>query len=137
VDLLAPFTSDTILEVRTGTMKPLPGLTVLSGIDKTLHSGPVRVTELGLDGDEHDPTFHGGLDKAIHGCTHSIPAFLTSSLTPITDCSAHYATWQSEFPSAAPLFVPGAFGENLVFAHLNEHNRAFASCPPPSHLRSP
>lgn len=68
VDLHAPFISDTILEVRTGRMKPLPGLTVQSGIDKTLRHGPVRVTELGLEGDEHDPTFHGGLDKAIHGC---------------------------------------------------------------------
>lgn len=68
VDLNAPFTSDTILEVRTGAMKPLRGLTVQSGIDKALRQGPVRVTELGLEGDEHDPTFHGGLDKAIHGC---------------------------------------------------------------------
>lgn len=68
VDLYAPFTSDIILEVRTGTMKPLRGLSVQSGIDKTLHEGPVRVTEFGLEGDEHDPTFHGGVDKAIHGC---------------------------------------------------------------------
>ena len=68
VDLDAPFTSDTILEVRTGKMKPLRGLAVQSGIEKTLRQGPVAVTELGLEGDEHDPTFHGGRDKAIHGC---------------------------------------------------------------------
>jgi hypothetical protein len=68
VDLYAPFTSDTILEVRTGKMKPLRGLTVQSGIEKTPRDGPVRVTETGLEGDEHDPTFHGGIDKAIHGC---------------------------------------------------------------------
>lgn len=68
VDLYAPFTSDTILEVRTGKMKPLRGLAVQSGIEKTLREGPVAVTELGLEGDEHDPTFHGGRDKAIHGC---------------------------------------------------------------------
>jgi MOSC domain-containing protein YiiM len=73
VDLYAPFTSDTILEVRTGKMKPLPGLTVQSGIDKTLRHGPVRVTEMGLVDDEHDPTFHGGIDKAIHGCKSTPP----------------------------------------------------------------
>jgi MOSC domain-containing protein YiiM len=69
VDLYAPFTSDTILQVRTGKMKPLVrGLAVQSGIDKTIRDGPVRVTKMGLEGDEHDPTFHGGLDKAVHGC---------------------------------------------------------------------
>ncbi|AEO55891.1 hypothetical protein MYCTH_2300183 [Thermothelomyces thermophilus ATCC 42464] len=105
VDLYAPFTSDTILEVRTGKMKPLPGLAVQSGIDKTPREGPVRVTELGLEGDEHDPTFHGGVDKAIHGY-----------------CSSHYATWRAEYPSAADAFRPGGFGENLVTRHLNERN---------------
>ncbi|KAL2131819.1 hypothetical protein VTI74DRAFT_4563 [Chaetomium olivicolor] len=105
VDLYATFTSDTILEVRTGKMKPLRGLAVESGIDKTIRHGPVRVTEMGLEGDEHDPTFHGGLDKAIHGY-----------------CSSHYPTWQSEYPSAAAHFQPGGFGENLVTAHLNERN---------------
>ncbi|KAK4122488.1 PK beta-barrel-protein domain-containing protein-like protein [Parathielavia appendiculata] len=105
VDLYAPFTSDTILEVRTGRMKPLRGLTVQSGIEKIPRDGPVRVTELGLEGDEHDPTFHGGLDKAIHGY-----------------CSSHYPTWRAEFPAAAETFQPGAFGENLVTAHLNERN---------------
>ncbi|KAK3902997.1 pyruvate kinase-like protein [Staphylotrichum tortipilum] len=105
VDLYAPFTSDTILEVRTGKMKPLRGLTVQSGIEKTLREGPVAVTELGLEDDEHDPTFHGGLDKAIHGY-----------------CSSHYPAWQAEYPSAAAAFQPGAFGENLVTRHLNERN---------------
>ncbi|GAB1313862.1 hypothetical protein MFIFM68171_04072 [Madurella fahalii] len=105
VDLHAHVTSDTILEVRTGRMKPMRGLTVESGIDKTVRDGPVRVTKTGLEEDEHDPTFHGGVDKAVHGY-----------------CSAHYLSWQADFPSAAPAFVPGAFGENFVFAHLNERN---------------
>ncbi|KAK3309146.1 pyruvate kinase-like protein [Chaetomium strumarium] len=105
VDLYRPFTSDTILEVRTGRMKPLSGLTVQSGIDKIIRDGPVRVTETGLEGDEHDPTFHGGVDKAIHGY-----------------CCSHYPAWRTEFPSAAASFRPGAFGENLVTAHLNERN---------------
>ncbi|KAK4131162.1 PK beta-barrel-protein domain-containing protein-like protein [Trichocladium antarcticum] len=104
-DLYAPFTSDTILEVRTGRMKPMRGLAVQSGIEKTPRHGPVRVTEMGLEGDEHDPVFHGGIDKAVHGY-----------------CSSHYPTWRAEFPAAAPYFQPGGFGENLVTAHLNERN---------------
>ncbi|GKT90914.1 LOW QUALITY PROTEIN: MOSC domain-containing protein [Colletotrichum tofieldiae] len=48
-------------------MKKMPGLEVESGIDKNLREGPIRVSSLGLEADEHDPTFHGGPDKAIHG----------------------------------------------------------------------
>lgn len=68
VDLFAPFTSDTILEVRSGKLKKYKGLNIESGIDKSLLNGPVHVGKLGIDGDEHDLTFHGGLDKAVHGC---------------------------------------------------------------------
>lgn len=68
VDLRAPFTRDTILEVRSGKMKKLKGLNVESGIDKSLHKGPVYIGKLGIVGDEHDYTFHGGPDKAVHGC---------------------------------------------------------------------
>lgn len=68
IDLDAPFTSDTILEVRSGKIKPLRGLNILSGIDKGLLNGPVKVDKMGIIGDEHDYTFHGGVDKAIHGC---------------------------------------------------------------------
>lgn len=68
VDLLAPFTSDTLLEVRQGKMKRMDGLTIESGIDKQICVGPVTVTSGGVVGDEHDYTFHGGRDKAIHGC---------------------------------------------------------------------
>lgn len=73
VDLDAPFTSDRILEVRSGRMQPLPGLTILSGIDKSACRSPVHVGPGGIVGDEHDYTFHGGPDKAVHGCkkTHS------------------------------------------------------------------
>ena len=73
VDLYAPFTSDTILEVRSGKIKPLRGLTILSGIDKSLLDGPVKVNKMGIIGDEHDYTFHGGEDKAIHGCNYFTP----------------------------------------------------------------
>ncbi|VBB75091.1 Putative phthalate 4, 5 dioxygenase oxygenase reductase subunit [Podospora comata] len=105
VDLRAPLTSDTILQVRTGRMAPLAPLSIKSGINKTLRSGPVQITKLGLEGDEQDPTFHGGVDKAVHGY-----------------CAAHYKSWQKEFPQAAERFVPGGFGENLVLSFMNERN---------------
>lgn len=57
-------------------MKKLKGLNIESGIDKTLHDGPVYVGKLGSDGDEHDYTFHGGPDKAVHGCKSATSAFL-------------------------------------------------------------
>jgi hypothetical protein len=68
IDLDAPFKEDIILEVRTSKMKTMPGLTIKSGIDKTIREGALHVTHLGIEGDEHDPTFHGGREKAIHGC---------------------------------------------------------------------
>lgn len=71
IDLSAAFTSDRLLEVRRGKMKPMPGLKVLSGIDKSVCDGPVPIAALGIEDDEHDYTFHGGRDKAIHGCKDS------------------------------------------------------------------
>ncbi|KAK0662525.1 putative phthalate 4, 5 dioxygenase oxygenase reductase subunit [Cercophora samala] len=105
VDLRAPLMSDTILQVRTGRMAPLAPLSIKSGINKTLRTGPVQITKLGLEGDEQDPTFHGGVDKAVHGY-----------------CAAHYKSWQQEFPQSADRFVPGGFGENLVLGFMNERN---------------
>ncbi|WQF88651.1 Putative 2Fe-2S ferredoxin-type iron-sulfur binding domain, yiiM-like, 3-alpha helix [Colletotrichum destructivum] len=105
IDLWSPFTSDILLEVRTGVMTKMPGLEVTSGIDKSLRKGPVHVASLGLELDEHDPTFHGGPDKAIHGY-----------------CSSHYPGWRKEYPTAADRFKPGAFGENFVTKHMNERN---------------
>ncbi|GJC79441.1 carnitine monooxygenase reductase subunit [Colletotrichum liriopes] len=86
-------------------MKKMPGLEVESGIDKNLREGPIRVSSLGLEADEHDPTFHGGPDKAIHGY-----------------CSSHYPGWKKEHPVVADRFKPGAFGENFVTKHMNERN---------------
>lgn len=67
-DLSAPFEQDIILEVRSSRMKTMPGLTIQSGIDKQIRTGRVPVSALGLEEDEHDPVFHGGIDKAVHGC---------------------------------------------------------------------
>ncbi|KAI1179170.1 PK beta-barrel-protein domain-containing protein-like protein [Nemania sp. FL0916] len=105
IDLFAPFEKDTILEIRTSRMKTMPGLTIQSGIDKQECSGKIPVTFLGLDADEHDLTFHGGKDKAIHGY-----------------CSSHYAQWIREFPDASSRFKPGGFGENFVTERMNERN---------------
>jgi MOSC domain-containing protein YiiM len=69
VELHAPFESDTLLQIRTGKLKPLKGLSILSGIDKDLRTGAISVSSTGLDADEHDYTFHGGREKAIHACT--------------------------------------------------------------------
>ena len=66
--LAAPFEADRLLEIRTSGMKRMPGLAVMSGIDKELRTVSMKVDKLGLEGDEHDLTFHGGLDKAILGC---------------------------------------------------------------------
>jgi MOSC domain-containing protein YiiM len=68
VDLFAPFTTDTLLEVRQGKMKPMEGLKIESGIDKQRCDGFVSIGSGGIQGDEHDLTFHGGPDKAVHGC---------------------------------------------------------------------
>lgn len=70
--LLAPFQEDRLLEVRVSKMKKMRGVDVMSGIDKTLCDSPVHVTKLGLKGDEHDLTFHGGPDKAVLGCKDAI-----------------------------------------------------------------
>ncbi|KAI5923899.1 PK beta-barrel-protein domain-containing protein-like protein [Camillea tinctor] len=105
IDLFAPFERDIILEVRTSKMKSMPGLNIQTGIDKNLRHGRIPVSMLGLEEDEHDLTFHGGIDKAIHGY-----------------CSTHYAQWRKEFPEAAARFQPGGFGENFVTAHMNERN---------------
>ncbi|KAL6859695.1 pyruvate kinase-like protein [Trichoderma novae-zelandiae] len=104
-DLAAPFEADRLLEIRTSGMKRMPGLAVMSGIDKQLRPVSMKVDKLGLEGDEHDLTFHGGLDKAILGY-----------------CSSHYPSWQESYPDRVDQFVPGGFGENFVTAHMNERN---------------
>lgn len=69
VDLEATFESDQLLELRTGRMKKLPGLEVLSGIDKGVRSGSLWLGKLGFEEDEHDPTFHGGPEKSVLSCS--------------------------------------------------------------------
>ncbi|KAH8888049.1 PK beta-barrel-protein domain-containing protein-like protein [Thozetella sp. PMI_491] len=96
---------DVILQVRSGKVRPITDDGVVSGINKLLHDRRVFVGKLGITGDERDYEPHRGADNALHQY-----------------CSAHYADWKEERPEQAHLFVPGAFGENLVTSYLNEDN---------------
>lgn len=71
---------------------------------KSPRVGCIRVSKLGLTDDEHDLTFHGGIDKAIHQYD-----------------SSHYPQWRSLYPSCDQ-FLPGGFGENLVANGFSETN---------------
>jgi MOSC domain-containing protein YiiM len=56
-----------IAAVLAGRVKPFGPKGVPSGIEKTVVSGPVRITKLGFDIDEQgDPKHHGGPEKALH-----------------------------------------------------------------------
>lgn len=87
IDLFAPFERDVVLEVRTSKMKTMPGLKIESGIDKELRFGRIPVSSIGLDADEHDLVFHGGRDKAIHGCKSGI----TPNLLIVNDDQLAYS----------------------------------------------
>jgi MOSC domain-containing protein YiiM len=88
----------TLLDLRLGPVRTVAGLT--SAIFKEAAAGPVRVTTLGLEGDEvADRKAHGGPDQALLGL-----------------CVAHYADWATE----GHAFAVGSFGENLVLDGLNE-----------------
>jgi len=98
-----------IRAVLTGRLQPLGRKAVASGMAKTPVSGPLRVTTLGLAGDEQgDLRVHGGPEKAVHHY-------------PLD----HYAAWRETLPSEAAhalLSAPGAFGENLSTLGLTEAN---------------
>ncbi|RFU25608.1 hypothetical protein B7463_g10724, partial [Scytalidium lignicola] len=104
-DLFAPFERDILLDVRTGKLKPMKGLSITSGIIKSSRTDPVFVSVTGIDSDEHDLTFHGGVDKAVHQYSPH-----------------HYTSWREEFPDNAKFFDVGGFGENLVSNGMNERN---------------
>jgi MOSC domain-containing protein YiiM len=71
-------------------------------------SGSVRAAPLGLDGDsEADLKVHGGTDKAVY-------------VYP----SEHYARWLADVPQHQATLHPGAFGENVTTAGLDEEGVA-------------
>ncbi|KAE9368125.1 PK beta-barrel-protein domain-containing protein-like protein [Stipitochalara longipes BDJ] len=88
---------NTILQVRTGKLRPVFGLKNPSGIFKTPHQAPVKVSFLGLEGDEHGYIGHGGVDKALMWYP-----------------SQHYDSWKADLPLNSHSFIIGGFGENIV-----------------------
>lgn len=96
----------TQVEIFTGGIQPLPTSGRLTGMFKSPVMGPVDLTEEGFVGDQQaDRRVHGGPDKAVH-------------LYP----GRHYARLASSFPEIAAALVPGALGENLSAADIDEHD---------------
>ncbi len=94
-----------ILAVLTGKARPFRD-DERSAIGKLPVAGAVAVDAMGLAGDEQaDRTVHGGIDKAIH----HYPA-------------DHYDWWRGHLGDAPLLDAPGAFGENISTAGLDEEN---------------
>lgn len=96
-----------VLSIQVGRIAPLGtgnGRSVPSGFVKSVVHGPVEAGQLGLAGDQQaDLTVHGGPDKAVY----FYPA-------------EHYPRWVNDAPRHGPLFVAGAFGENLTTVGLDE-----------------
>src|ERR1700709_2091404 len=105
VDLNAPFSKARIMQLRTSKMKQMDNLSIQTGIYKQPRNERVFCSSTGLESDEHDLTFHGGVDKAVH---QYFPG--------------HYSSWREEFPGNER-FQVGGFGENLVCeGGMNERN---------------
>lgn len=94
-----------ILAVLLGQVRPFRG-DETSAIGKLPVAHAVVVGLMGLAGDEQaDRTVHGGIDKAIH----HYPA-------------DHYDWWRAQLGAVPILDAPGAFGENISAAGLDETN---------------
>ncbi len=94
----------TVVSVLVGRIAPLGPKGVPSAFVKGPVAGPVRVTSLGLAGDQQaDPKVHGGLEKAVYGY-----ALLS------------YAVWRTAFPEHGALWEPGGLGENLTIDGMDE-----------------
>jgi MOSC domain-containing protein YiiM/ferredoxin-NADP reductase len=87
-------------------MQTMRDLKIQTGIYKQPRTSRVFCSSTGLESDEHDLTFHGGVDKAVHQYY-----------------SGHYLSWKDDFPHSRDAFVVGGFGENLVAdGNMNERN---------------
>lgn len=77
-----------------------------SAIGKYQVDGVLKLTELGLEGDQQaEKIIHGGPDRAL--CHYP---------------REHYLSWAREFPEQAEQFTAPAFGENLSTKGLTEHD---------------
>ncbi|KPF73629.1 hypothetical protein IP88_08960 [alpha proteobacterium AAP81b] len=96
--------SGRIEEVRVGVAAPLDGTGIVTGYRKYPVAGGRVVHETGIEGDvQVHKKVHGGPEKAVYAY-------------PL----AGYDLWRAEFPDLAPRLGPGAMGENLVVAGLDE-----------------
>lgn len=97
-----------VLSIQVGLAKPMiiGGKRVMTAIRKTPVTDRVRVTPLGLEGDEQaDLSVHGGLMKAVYAYP-----------------SEHYGYWrdQSRQAGTTPTLPFGSMGENLALSGLLE-----------------
>ncbi len=77
---------------------------VRTGFFKRPVSGPVKLAELGLEGDfQADRRVHGGLEKAVHHYA-----------------AQNYQLLQEALPHLADKFLPGTIGENFSSTGLAE-----------------
>lgn len=98
--------SGTIQAVHIGKIAPLPKNGRPTAYLKSPVTGPLAIHSLGIEGDQHaQGKIHGGPEKAVY-------AYAVSN----------YTAWCAEFPQLADRLVPGAMGENLVVAGLDEHS---------------
>lgn len=93
-----------IASIHAGKVAPLGPDRVPSGFVKQSLDQPVRITPLGVSGDEQaDLSVHGGPDKAVYGYSFE-----------------HYNLWRMEYPRHAAVLMPGGFGENLCIEGMRE-----------------
>jgi MOSC domain-containing protein YiiM len=92
-------------DVYLGSIQPYEGGRP-SAIAKRLVEGTLKLTPLGLTGDEQaEKSYHGGPDRAL--CHYP---------------REHYDHWREQFPAQAEQFCAPAFGENISTLGLTEHN---------------
>ncbi|KAG4291385.1 hypothetical protein FPRO06_03271 [Fusarium proliferatum] len=95
-----------LLQVRAGRVKKgALGGEITSAIYKQRHDGPIFCSAIGVLGDEHASSRHGGVERAVHQYNPD-----------------HYPDWRAENPPEPDLYDVGAYGENLVTTNMNDDN---------------